>query len=143
MSEQPLSDAVRAFASKVKTCAVGTTRPDGSVRQSVTYFALDGDKILISTVADRAKARDVTRTGRASVCVFGHEKPFPSVTLEGPARIVAEKAQAGELTRRISSMVFGIDPATAPSDDDIAKAGRVVLEITAERVYGASYVPEA
>lgn len=144
MSDSPLTDAIRSFATTVKTCVVGTTRPEGGVRQSVTYFFLDGDDtVLISTTATRAKALDVRRTGRVSICVFGHEKPFPSVTIEGPARIVDDPAQVGELTRRLSGAVFGMDPSKAPSDEDLRKAGRVILELTPERCYGASYIPEA
>lgn len=136
-----IPDDVRAFAAAVKTCVVGTQIPDGRMRQSVTYFVIDGENILVSTVKSRGKARDVERTGRASICIFGHAPPFPSVTVEGPARIVAEKAEAGELTRRISKVIFDLDDSKLPTDDAVAATGRVVLEITAERCYGASYIP--
>lgn len=144
MSDSPLTDRIRSFAATAKTCVVGTSRPDGGIRQSVTYFFLDvDDSVLISTIATRAKALDVARTGRLSICVFGHEKPFPSVTIEGAARILNDPAQVGELTRRLSSAVFGADPSKGPSDEDLQKAGRVVLRLTPERWYGASYIPEA
>lgn len=144
MGDSPLTDAIRSFATAVKTCVVATTRPDGRVRQSVTYFHLDADdSVLISTTARRAKALDVARTGRLSICVFGHEKPFPSVTIEGAARILDDPARVGELTRRLTAAVFGGDQSNAPSDEDLQKAGRVILELTPERCYGASYIPEA
>ncbi len=144
MGDSPLTDAIRSFAGTVKTCVVGTIRPDGGVRQSVTYFFLDADdSVFISTTATRAKAMDVARTGRLSICVFGHEKPFPSVTIEGPTRIIDDPAKVGELTRRLTSAVFGGDPSKAPSDEDLQQAGRVILELAPERWYGASYIPEA
>ena len=99
---------VRNFLATTTTCVVATTRPDGSVRQSVVYFLfaeVDGtDCIVMSTVASRAKALDVARTGQMSVCAFANESPFPAVTLEGTARVltVAESEQVGHLTRRIA-----------------------------------------
>jgi hypothetical protein len=77
-----LSASLRSFLEEEPVGVVGTTRTDGSVRQSVAYLVLDDDRVLISTESKRAKARDVQRTGRASYCVLGHEQPFPSVTVE-------------------------------------------------------------
>ncbi|GAA2212502.1 hypothetical protein GCM10009850_079640 [Nonomuraea monospora] len=78
---------VRDFLAHHTAGVLATTRPDGGTRQSVVYFALDGDRLLISTEPGRAKAADVRRTGRASLCVLGGAPPYPSVTLEGSARI--------------------------------------------------------
>jgi hypothetical protein len=54
---------IRNFLATTTTCVVATTRPDGSVRQSVVYFLfaqVDGtDCIVMSTEAGRAKALDV------------------------------------------------------------------------------------
>ncbi|MEQ4720699.1 pyridoxamine 5'-phosphate oxidase family protein [Nonomuraea sp. B19D2] len=80
---------VRDFLDGQTAGVLATTRPDGTARQSVVYFALDGDRLLISTEPRRAKAKDVERTGRASLCVIGPTAPYPSVTLEGAARIRA------------------------------------------------------
>lgn len=82
-----LDRPVHDFLTRQSAGVLATTRPDGNVRQSVVYFALDGDRLLISTEPGRAKAKDVQRTGRASLCVIGGASPYPSVTLEGPARI--------------------------------------------------------
>jgi general stress protein 26 len=42
---------------------LATIAGDGKPRQSVVYCVRDGDRLLISTVADRQKARDVRRSG--------------------------------------------------------------------------------
>jgi hypothetical protein len=49
--------------------------PTAGIRQSVVYFALDGDRLLISTEPGRAKAKDVQHTGHASLCVIGAAAP--------------------------------------------------------------------
>jgi hypothetical protein len=108
------------------------------VRQTLVYYVLDGDRILISTEGRRGKARDVARTGWASFCVFAHARPFASVTVEGPARVLRENV--GEPTARILEKIRGERPPLAPDDAALARQDRVILEITIERVYGASYL---
>lgn len=135
---QPLDDPGRRFLETQPVGTLTTLRPDGKARSSVVYFTLDGDRVRISTVAKRAKARDVERTGWASFCVMGHEKPFPSLTVEGAARIVTE--DIGPATAALLEKITGQAPEAVPTDEQLAVGGRVILEIDVERVYGVSYV---
>lgn len=144
MPEPVLPPEVRTFLAATATCVVGTTRADGSVRQSVTYYVLDDPgserpRVVVSTVASRAKARDVARTGRMSVCVFGTASPFPCVTVEGDARI--RRDDIGELSRRIVREAIGLPAELEPTDEQLAGADRVLLELTPTRSYGAAYLP--
>ncbi|TMR93946.1 TIGR03618 family F420-dependent PPOX class oxidoreductase [Nonomuraea basaltis] len=134
-----IDQIVRDFLTRQTAGVLATTRSGGGVRQSVVYFALDGDRLLISTEPGRAKTKDVTRTGRASLCVMGGAPPYPSVTLEGPARIrtTGIGADTAELWSRM-----GGRPVEPMSDADLAAMNRVILEITIERVYGASYLDQ-
>lgn len=132
-----LTDNVRAFLDAQPVGVLATQRPDGSVRQSVVYHVRDGDRLLISTESKRAKARDVERTGRASYCVLGHENPFPSVTVEGPARILTEGI--GGPTAQLFGLIFGQAPGEVMSDEALAAVDRVILELTIGRVYGVSH----
>lgn len=136
-----LTPAVRAFITAEPSGVLGTVRPDGRPRLSVVRHLLDGDRILVSTEAARAKARDVARDGFASYCVTGHTAPFPCVTVEGTARIVTEGA--GATTTRIIEAMSGTPMADPLTDAAVAAMGRVVLELTIERVYGATHLPEA
>lgn len=138
-SSAVVDDLVRDFLERECVGVLATT-VEGRVRQSVVYYVLDGDRLLVSTVADRGKARDVERTGRASMCVLGHARPFPSVTIEGAARIVRENVS--EPTARIASVIRG-EPADPVAEDVLANVGRVILEIDIDRVYGASYLAES
>ena len=129
---------VREFLTAGRVGVVCTVRPGGRPRQSVTYYILDSDRILISTESKRAKARDVIRDGWASICVIGHEPPYPSVTVEGPARIRA--SDIGQATARIFAAITGSEVGPL-SDEELARLDRVILEITCAKVYGASYLP--
>ena len=62
-----LTPALREFLDSQPVGVLATLAADGRLRQSLVYFTRDGDRLLISTQADRLKARDVRRTGRASL----------------------------------------------------------------------------
>ena len=133
-----LTGPVATFLDAEHVGVLATQRPDGSIRQSVVYFVRDGDRIYVSTELKRAKARDVRRRPYASLCVEGHERPFPSVTVEGPAAILT--TGIGELTARIIAAISGKPPERVLTDEQLADIDRVVIELTAARAYGASYL---
>jgi PPOX class probable F420-dependent enzyme len=135
-----LTDAIRSFLDREPVGVLATTRADGSVRQSVVYHVVDQERVLISTESKRGKARDIQRNGWASYCVLGHAKPYPSVTVEGPARILTEGV--GAPTTRIFEKISGNAPADPLTDEVLAAVDRVVLELTVARVYGASHLKE-
>jgi PPOX class probable F420-dependent enzyme len=132
-----VSEEVGRFLDREPVGVVSTLRADGTARQSVTYFVRDGGRIFISTESKRAKARDVERSGWASLCVVGHARPFPSVTVEGPARIL--RSGIADATARIFVKMAGGDSPEL-TDKTLADMDRVILEISVDRVYGASYL---
>ena len=71
----------REFVDSNPVGVLAMLAPDGRPRQSLVYFAREGDRLLIWTLGDRFKARDTRRTGWASLCVMGHEPPYPSATV--------------------------------------------------------------
>ena len=134
--------AVAAFVDRHPTAVLGTVDRRGRIRQSVVYVRLEGGRLFVSSVLGRGKVEDVRRTGRASVCVFGHERPFPSVTLEGAAEVISDAAEVGRRTRAILAGAFG-PAAPSPTDGALVADRRVILAITIDRAYGASYLPAA
>jgi PPOX class probable F420-dependent enzyme len=136
-----LTGQLRAFLDANTVGVLATTAPDDRPRQSLVYYARDGDRLLISTLTDRLKARDVRRTGWASLCVMGHELPYPSATFSGPAEILTDGI--GAPTATIMQRITGAaEPPEPMSDEALAEVGRVVLAITVERVTAASHLPE-
>jgi len=136
-----LDPSLREFVATEPSGVLGTRRPDGRPRLTVVRHLLDGDHILISTEASRAKARDVARDGWASYCITGHAAPYPCVTVEGTARIVTEGA--GATTTRIFERMTGSPMEDPLTDETVAAMGRVVIELTVERAYGATHIPGA
>lgn len=52
-----LTAELRAFADSHTVGVLATPSPGGKPRQSLVYFAREGDRLLISTLTDRLKAR--------------------------------------------------------------------------------------
>jgi|SRR5271165_5827235 len=134
-----MDQPVVSFLGNVPIGVLGTQRPDGTIRQSAVYFVADGGTVYISTERGRAKARDVELSGRASLCVVGPSAPFPSVTVEGSARVV--DSGIAPVTARIFARMSGGDPPEL-AEADLTAMRRVLIGIDVDHVYGMSYLTE-
>jgi PPOX class probable F420-dependent enzyme len=130
------------FLDSNRVGVLATVANGGRPRQSLVYFTRDGDELLISTLAERAKARDVERSGWASLCVMGHEPPFPSAVFSGSAEIITEEIgpPTAAIMQRITGAAAPPDPQT---DGALAAVGRVIMRISIERVSAVNYVAKA
>jgi PPOX class probable F420-dependent enzyme len=134
-----LTDELRDFLDGQPVGVLATRASDDGPRQSLVYFAREGKRLLISTLADRLKARDVRRTGSASLCVMAHQPPYASATFSGPAEILTE--DIGVPTAKVAQRMSGTaEPPEPMSDEALAEVGRVILAITVEQVTAASHI---
>ena len=137
-----LTDELMRFLDGQPVGVLATRSAEGNPRQSLVYFAREGDRLVISTLANRLKAQDVRRSGWASLCVMAHEPPYPSATFSGPAEILTENI--GPPTARVMQrMTRAPEPPEAMSDEALREVGRVILAITVERVTAANYIEAA
>ena len=136
-----LTNELSRFLDGQPVGVLATRSAEGNPRQSLVYFAREGDRLVISTLANRLKAQDVRRSGWTSLCVMAHEPPYPSATFSGPA-ILSENI--GPPTARVMQrMTRAPEPAEAMSDEALRDVGRVILAITVERVTAANYIEAA
>jgi hypothetical protein len=76
----------REFVRTHRTCIFGYRRKnDGPAMSVVYYIPTDSDELLISTMADRGKARVVSRDGKVSICVLDERWPFAYVQVYADA----------------------------------------------------------
>jgi nitroimidazol reductase NimA-like FMN-containing flavoprotein (pyridoxamine 5'-phosphate oxidase superfamily) len=61
----------RRFVRDHRTCIFGYSRREHGPAMTVVYYVMDGDDMLISTMAARQKARAVARDGKVSLCIGG------------------------------------------------------------------------
>jgi hypothetical protein len=67
----------RTFVQTHRTCIFGYGRQsDGPAMSVVYYIPADNDNLFVATMADRAKAKAVVRSGKISLCILDETWPF-------------------------------------------------------------------
>jgi hypothetical protein len=74
----------RQFVSDHRTCVFGYARKAHGPAMMVVYYVMDDDdELLVSTMAERGKAKAVARDGRVSLCVLDESWPFTYLQVYG------------------------------------------------------------
>ena len=132
MSVGELTEEVRAFLESMRVPGVlATLSPKGGPVTSAVWFGLHEGDIVISTPADRQKARNARLDGRVSFVVDTKEMPYRGVAIEGVAEVIEDPERL--YVRSIAHRYVGPDlpPATR---ERIERSERVVLRIRPRRV---------
>jgi hypothetical protein len=97
----------RAFVANHRTCIFGFQRKQGPPSMSVVYYVMDGDDILISTMAARAKARAVQRTREAAICVLNEQWPLTYLQVYGPADVEDAIGTTVDVMMKVGQIMSG------------------------------------
>jgi PPOX class probable F420-dependent enzyme len=96
-----MSDATREFLDKKHFAVLATINADGSPQQTVMWYELIDNHIMMNTAAGRLKESNISRDPRISICV---EDEYNYVTIKGRAELDydPERSQAdiARLARR-------------------------------------------
>ena len=101
MSQASMSDVeLRGFLSQPLIADVVTLKKDGSPQITPVWYDFDGTYLYFSTTTDRAKARNIKRDNRTSICIR-NEDAHKVVLFAGTADILDDRDHAG--VRRIAA----------------------------------------
>lgn len=89
MSSEKLSEAVRAFLNERRFAVLATYNHDGTIQQTVMWYALRDDHVMMNTAAGRTKEANIRRDPRVSLCV---EDEYRFVSINGRATIIEDHA---------------------------------------------------
>lgn len=96
-----LNEQARSLLQQHNFAVLATINRDGSPQQTVMWYELIDDRVMMNTAAGRLKESNIQRDPRVSVCV---EDEYDYVTVEGHAELDydPERAQAdiARLARR-------------------------------------------
>jgi len=90
-STVPIPAAVRAFLEDTRYAVLGTINPDGSAHQTVTWYLIEGDEVVVNGKEGRRWTNNLRRDPRLS---FAVEAGADWLQLRGAVVIVDEPAQA-------------------------------------------------
>jgi PPOX class probable F420-dependent enzyme len=79
-----LTPEVRAFLAERRFAVVASVRADGLPHQTVMWYELRGDTVLLNEGAARARSKHLHRDPRLSLCVEDGDR---YVTLSGPCEL--------------------------------------------------------
>lgn len=125
----------RAFVARHRTCIFGFQRKQGPPSMSVVYYVTDGDDLLVSTMAARAKAKAVRRTGEAALCVLDEQWPLTYIQVYGPAAVDEDLGTTVDVMMKVAALMSGETLPVAARPLVEAKAreeGRVVIRLSPE-----------
>jgi PPOX class probable F420-dependent enzyme len=118
----------REFVRKHRTCIFGYNRRNDGPAMTVVYYVLDGDDLLISTMAARAKALAVQRNPKVSLCILDEQWPVTYLQVYGDATLEEDFGQAVDVLRRVIGQAAG-DRADGPRGEPGGDPGPAVRHL--------------
>jgi PPOX class probable F420-dependent enzyme len=113
----------RQFVRDHRTCVFGYARQEHGPAMTVVYYVMDGDDILVSTMAARAKARAVQRSQQVSLCILDEHWPVTYLQVYGSAQLETDEEQAAGVLRQIIGIMAG-EPVPGERHEQIAALSR-------------------
>ena len=126
-----LTDEMRQFLDEPRFAVLATINPDGSPQQTVMWFQLDGDELVMNTKRGRRKDRNLVRDPRISVCV---EDGYRYLTVTGALTIDEEPTRGQASIRRLAERYVGPEQAAEQVASQYAQQERVTLRLRIEAV---------
>ncbi|HJW20983.1 MAG TPA: TIGR03618 family F420-dependent PPOX class oxidoreductase [Candidatus Limnocylindrales bacterium] len=90
----PLTDALRSFLGEPHFATIATIDPDGTPRQAVIWYTLDGDEIVINSAMGRRWPANLLRDARISIAITDHRDGYRWVGMSGRVTAVHDQATA-------------------------------------------------
>lgn len=120
---------VRQFLDQPHFAILATIGSDGMPQQTVLWYVLRDDEIIINTAAGRIKERNLRRDPRASICVTANGQ---AVTFRGPVEMVYDQAIAQADIKALAVRYNGPESAERQSRDQFSKEQRVTIRMKIE-----------
>jgi PPOX class probable F420-dependent enzyme len=125
-----LREDVRTFLEETRFAVLATVNANGSPQQTVMWYELRGDIIVMNTRRGRKKDRNLIRDPRASLCI---EDGFRYVTLEGSIEFVEDPETAQADIAALARRYHDAAKAEEMAREVFASQQRVTLHLRVDR----------
>jgi PPOX class probable F420-dependent enzyme len=130
-----LADNVREFLNERRFAVLATINKDGTPQQTVMWYELQGDEIMMNTAAGRLKDGNLRRDPRVSICIEDEQR---FVTLRGTVTMNEDQEVAQADIARLAVRYNGPERAGA-STPNFRKEHRITLRMTIEGVLARGF----
>src|SRR5204863_10012141 len=122
----------RQFVLDHRTAIFGYNRAEHGPAMSIVFYSAEPEEIIVSTMAERAKAKAVARNPKVSLCVLDEQWPSTYLQVYCDAEIDTDAERVVDLMMRIAGVMAG-----TPLDESVRplvaagakKEGRVALRL--------------
>jgi PPOX class probable F420-dependent enzyme len=122
----------RQFVHDHRTCVFGYARQSHGPAMTIVYYVVEGDDLLVSTMAARGKPKAVDRDGKVSLCVLDEQWPPSYLQVYGDAVVDRDPDLAADVLTRVIALMAGaeVPPGRRPQIAQLARdEDRVVIRI--------------
>ena len=136
MPTDQLTGDVRAFLEEPRFAVLATLGPGGIPQQTVMWYQLAENYVLMNTARGRVKDRNIRRDPRVSICV---EDGYRFVTIEGRVEIVDDQETAQADIERLAIRYHGPEEGARMARDGFRKQQRVTLRMAIHTVIARGF----
>jgi PPOX class probable F420-dependent enzyme len=126
-----LTDKVREFLTQRRFAVLATINEDGTPQQTVMWYELQGDRIMMNTAAGRIKEKNLKADPRISFCV---EDEYDYVTLTGRVELDYDRERSQADIKALATRYDGAEKAERMMRNTFSKQDRVTIYMTIESV---------
>jgi len=136
-SGSSLPEHVRTFLDANRFASLATVDPDGSPRQAVIWYRLDGDDIVVNSKTGRRWPSNLERDPRVSLAVGDQADGYRWVGLTGTATLIDDQPTAQADIAEMARRYHADDPAKAERlvHDQFERQPRVSFRIAIDAVH--------
>src|ERR671937_3034026 len=97
----------RQFVLDHRTAIFGYNRAKHGPAMSIVFYSATPDEIVVSTMAERAKAKAVARSGKVSLCVLDEQWPPSYLQVYCDATVDTDPERVVDVMMRIAGVMAG------------------------------------
>ena len=127
-----LTDSVREFLAAPRFAVAATINEDGTPQQTVVWYGVRGDRIMMNMRASRTKTQNLRRDPRMSICV---EDGYHFVTLRGTVEFDEDQERALEDIKSLAIRYYGLEKGLRIWEEEYSKYRRVSIYLTIKDGY--------
>ena len=92
MNHDALPERTRTFLTAPHFATIATLEPDGTPRQAVVWFTLDGDDLIINSAVGRRWPSNLVRDPRIAISITDRLDGYRWIGLSGSVAVIRDQA---------------------------------------------------
>ena len=132
MNHDALPERTRTFLTAPHFATIATLEPDGTPRQAVVWFTLDGDDLIINSAVGRRWPSNLVRDPRIAISITDRLDGYRWIGLSGSVAVIRDQATAQADIAAMSRRYHADEPGRAEAliSDRFQAQERVSFRLT-------------